>query len=255
MDKKTLLFTTLGSLTEESNRNVSSAFSSWKEYGFDVVVFGEDFHKELCDEYGFTLDTDYERTEFGLPLVRGLFQASKRYNGYDVYCYINSDIKFPKSPQYIIDSIEFDDFLLVGQRMDVYPDGTEKLHNPGGIDYYFYTPNFWDLSDMPDFSIARGRFDHWLMGKAYTDSNGVVIDLTKEWIPIHPEPMNRVTGDFVKLFTKDYNPKLAYQLFRNTYYFAQDRLHGQTDMAKFYVEGGEVKQRKNTVKNEFGILF
>jgi len=253
MGKKTLLFTTIGKLNEETHKNTTNAFNSWK--GFDVVVFGEDFHKSLCEEFGFTLDTDYERSEFGLPIVRGLFESIKRYGGYDVYCYLNSDIKFPLSPQYIIDKIEDDNFLLVGQRLDVYSDGKEELHNPGGIDYYFYTPDFWDLSDMPDFSIARGRFDHWLMGKAYTNGNGNVIDLTKEWIPIHPEPIKRVSGDPIVLFNNDTNPKMGYQILRNNYWFAKARLHGQTDMAKFYMEDGKIKQRENKVKNEFNILF
>lgn len=73
MGKKTLLFTTIGKLNEETYKNSTDAFESWG--GFDVVVFGEDFdqHKEICDKYGFTLDTDYERTEFGLPIVRSLF--------------------------------------------------------------------------------------------------------------------------------------------------------------------------------------
>jgi hypothetical protein len=253
MGKKTLLYTTIGKLNKETYKNTTDAFLSWKE--FDVVVFGEDEHEELCKKYGFILDTDYQRSEFGLPLVRSLFESSQKYKGYGVYCYLNSDIKFPNSPQYIIDLVDYDNFLLVGQRLDIYPDGTEKLHNPGGIDYYFYTPNFWDLSDMPNFSIARGRFDHWLMGKAFTEGNGAIIDLTKEWIPKHPEPINRTTGDFGELFSKNINPKLAYQMFRNNYYYAKAKLHGQTDMAKFYVEDGKVKQRENKVKNEFNILF
>lgn len=255
MGKKTLLFTTIGKLNEETYKNSTDAFESWS--GFDVVVFGEDFdqHKEICDKYGFTLDTDYERTEFGLPIVRSLFESVKRYDGYDVYCYLNSDIRFTKSPQYIIDLIDFENFLLVGQRMDTFPDGSEKLHVAGGIDYYFYTPNFWDLKDMPDFSIARGRFDHWLMGHAYTNGNGNVVDLTNEWIPYHPEPIHRVDGNFINLFNSGEDYSKAYQIFRNNYYFGQDKLHGQTDMTKFYVEDGKVKQRENKVKNEFGILF
>jgi hypothetical protein len=253
MGKKTLLFTTIGKLNEETHKNTTDAFTSWS--GFDVVVFGEDFHKSLCEEYGFILDTEYERTEFGLPLVRSLFESVKKYEGYDVYCYLNSDIRFPKSPRYIIDSMDFENFLLVGQRMDTFTDGSEKLHVAGGIDYYFYTPNFWDLSNMPDFSIARGRFDHWLMGYAYTHGNGNVVDLTNEWIPYHPDPIHRVDGDFGNLFNSGEDVKKAYQIFRNNYYFAKARLHGQTDMARFYVEGGKIKQRENKVKNEFNILF
>ena len=75
MGKKTLLFTTIGKMSEESHRISTEAFSSWK--GFDVVVFGEEFHESLCEEYGFTLDTDYERSEFGLPIVCNACNTNK----------------------------------------------------------------------------------------------------------------------------------------------------------------------------------
>lgn len=255
MKRKTLLFTTIGKLSSESKTNVKRAFSSWKKHNYDVIVFGENQHKELCNEYAFNLVLDYERNEFGLPLVKSLFHEIKKVTGYDVYCYINSDITFTKSPQFFIDNIEETNFLLVGQRLDVFPDGRREIHNPGGIDYFFYTPDFWNVEeDAPDFSIARGRFDHWLMGYAYTKGNGIVVDLSKDWLPLHYEPKDRTTGDFVKLFNIG-NSKLAYQILRNSYYFGKERLHGQTNMAKYYFENNILKTRVNTVKNEFGELF
>lgn len=255
MSKKTLLFTTIGKLNSETERHTTESFNSWKSFEFDVVVFGEEYHKDLCDDYNFILVTNYDRNEFGLPFVRTLFTDIRKYTGYDVYCYLNSDIRFVSSPQYIIDSVEHNNFLLVGQRLDVYPDGRKEIHNPGGIDYYFYTPDFWDLREMPDFSIARGRFDHWLMGYAYTKGNGIVVDLTKEWMPVHPEPVNRVSGDPYVLFANDTNPKLGYQILRNQYYYAKERLHGQTNMTKFYFESGSLKERINNIKNEFGVIL
>ena len=47
MAKKILLFTTIGKLNKENEAYVRGSFSSWKKYGFDVLVFGEDFHKDL----------------------------------------------------------------------------------------------------------------------------------------------------------------------------------------------------------------
>ena len=43
MDKKIVLFTTIGKLSDEAKIHVNDSFTSWKEFGFDVVVFGEDF--------------------------------------------------------------------------------------------------------------------------------------------------------------------------------------------------------------------
>jgi len=256
MAKKVLLFTTIGKLSEESQAHVNASFSTWKQYGFDVVVFGEEFHKDLCNEFGFTLDTEYERSEFGLPLVRSLFLRSLDYKGYDLYCYLNSDIIFNKDPKQYLDQIEFENFVAVGQRLDVwdYPDTTkQELHNPGGIDYWFFTPQFRDWSDMPDFTIARGRFDHWIMG-ACLETNHPVVDLTEVFIPIHPEPKVRVTANWGKLYA-DNNPKLAYQIFRNSYMFARARKHGQTDMSTHIMTTQGLTLRKNKPVNEFGKIF
>ena len=253
MGKKIALFTTIGKLSEESKVHVNASFSSWSKYGFDVIVFGEDFHEEICKEYGFILDTEYERSEFNIPLVRGLFQKALTYTDYDVLCYLNSDIIFASSPRKYIDEIEFDSFMAVGQRLDVwnYPNVTKKeLHNPGGIDYFFFTPNFRDWSDMPDFSIARGRFDHWLMG-ASLEINKPVIDLSQVFVPIHPEPKNRITAEWWTLYAEN-NYKLAYQILRNTWYYAKAKKHGQTDMTPFFMTEDGLLNRITIPKNEYG---
>jgi len=256
MAKKIVLFTTIGKLSDESKVHVHASFSSWSKFGFDVIVFGEDFHEEICNEYGFILDTDYERSEFNIPIVRGLFEKALTYTDYDVYCYLNSDIIFPSSPRKYIDNIKYDDFMAVGQRLDVYnyPTVTKsELHNPGGIDYFFFTPNFRDWSDMPDFSIARGRFDHWLMG-ASLELNKPVIDLTQVFIPIHPEPKKRVTAEWWTLYN-DLNYKLAYQIFRNTYYYGIAQKHGQTNMTPFIMTDDGLINRITIPKNEYGRQF
>jgi hypothetical protein len=256
MNKKIVLFTTLGKLSEEAKLHVNGSFTSWKEFGFDVIVFGEDFHKDLCEEFGFILDTEYQRSEFGLPLVRGLFEKALTYKGYDLYCYLNSDIIFNTNPKPYFNQIEFKNFMAVGQRLDVwdYPNiSKSEIHNPGGIDYFFFTPEFRDWSDMPDFSIARGRFDHWLMG-ASLETGHPLVDLTEVFLPIHPEPIQRKTGDTATLYNNG-NYKLAYQVFRNMTLFLEDKKHGQTDMTPFIMTQDGLVERVRIPKNEFGKQF
>lgn len=256
MAKKIVLFTTIGKLSDESKVHVQASFSSWSKYGFDVIVFGEDFHKELCSEFGFTLDTDYERSEFNVPLMRGLFTKAQTYTGYDVLCYLNSDIIFNTSPREYIDEISFNEFMAVGQRLDVwdYPNiSKEELHLPGGIDYFFFTPNFIDWSSMPDFSVARGRFDHWIMGTAL-GLNKPVIDLTQVFIPIHPEPKNRVTGEWWTLYNQG-NSRLGYQIMRNNWWYQKEKIHGQTDMTPFVMTDNGLINRITIPKNEYGRQF
>ena len=256
MDKKIVLFTTIGKLSEEAKLHVNDSFTSWKDHGFDVIVFGEDFHQELCNKFGFILDTKVEKSEFGIPLVRGLFQSALTYKGYDLYCYINSDIIMNKNPIPYLNKIKFDNFMAVGQRLDVwdYPNITKsELHNPGGIDYFFFTPKFRDWSDMPDFSVARGRFDHWLMGAAL-ETNHPTVDLTEVFVPVHPEPRVRVTAKWWDLYSEG-NSKLAYQILRNYAWFKQDRKHGQTNMTSHFLTPTDIKIRKNKPANEFGKVF
>lgn len=256
MDRKIVLFTTIGKLSEESKLHVNDSFTSWKEYGFDVIVFGEDFHVDLCESFGFILDTEYDRTEFGLPLVRGLFEKALDYKGYDLYCYVNSDIIFNTNPRPFIDQIQFKNFMAVGQRLDVwgYPNIIKsEIHNPGGIDYFFFTPEFRDWSDMPDFSVARGRFDHWLMG-ASLESGHPLVDLTEVFLPTHPEPIQRKPGDPATLYNNG-NYKLAYQVFRNMTLFLEEKKHGQTDMTPFVMTHDGLVERVHIPKNEFGKQF
>ena len=273
MDKKVLLFTTIGKLNDETKRYITASFSSWKKWGFDVVVFGEDFHKDLCKKYNFYLNTNYEKSEFGIPLVRSLFLEAQKYKNYDLYSFINSDIIFHNNPKPLINFINLKDFMVVGQRIDIFnlpsidylkedhsliskkiSNLKSHLHVPGGIDYFCFTPNFWDLSNMPDFSIARGRFDHWLMGKGLTQGKGPVIDLSDVFLPLHPEPKNRITGDFSILYSEG-NIKLGYQILRNNVFFAKEGLHGSTDMTPLKLTKNGIKKRTNIPKNEFGKIL
>lgn len=277
MDRKVLLFTTAGQPNSETETYINASFSSWKKWGFDVVLFGDEDMDPLCNKWGFTLDTSAEKNEFGLPLVRSLLNGYKKYPGYDFYMYLNSDIIFHNSPQNLINAVELDNFMYVGQRYDIFDlpkinyltddhnaitkllDMVEgKLHNPGGIDYWGFTPNFWDVNDMPDFSIARGRFDHWLMGKALTEGKGPVIDLSHVWTPAHPEPKERTTGDYIQLYNEG-NIKLAYQILRNTIQYQKAGLHGQTDMTPYYLDAVDgvitLQRRKEIPKNEFGKIL
>jgi hypothetical protein len=255
-NKKILLFTTIGKIEGENILFTEASFSSWKKQNLDVVVFGEPSHENICKHYGFTLDLNYEKNEFGLPIVRDLFLSSQRYKGYDIYCYTNADIIFNSNLLDSLNAISFPNFLAVGQRINIFnlphinyiSENQEsidikiskcklELHNPGGIDYFAFTPNFWDLSIMPDFSIARGRFDHWLMGYALTKGNGPVIDITKTFKVYQPEPIEREVGngDAVESYNNgDY--KLGYQLLKNRLFYFKDNLHGQTNMSPFYLD-------------------
>ena len=65
MDRRVLLFTTLGRPNQESERFITASFSSWKKYGFDVMVFGDSDILDITKKWGFNLNLNAEKNEFG----------------------------------------------------------------------------------------------------------------------------------------------------------------------------------------------
>jgi hypothetical protein len=237
MDKKILLFCSSGPIdSEEKKLTTTAAFTSWKRFNFDVLFLGEEYHKELCDEYGFILDTQVEKDR-GLPIIRNIFQKALSYPGYDYYCYINTDIILLEDINEFLNVIKKteEEFCVVGQRINVYdlpPINFSKhsydnilsiiyllkkeLYQHTGIDYFCFTPNFWDVNQIPDFRIARGFFDNWLINYGITEGNGKMIDLSYVFQPIHPEPNVR--------------PKVEGQLLQDV---IQNRIIGNSDKIRF----------------------
>ena len=207
MGKKILLFTTIGKLSEESQAHVNASFQSWKDYGLDILVFGETFHKDLCNKFDAKLDTSVEKSEFGIPLVRSLFVKALKYEGYDLFCYINSDIIFNKDPRPLLELIDYKSFMAVGQRLDVW--------------------------DWPENSK---------------------VDLTKVFLPIHPEPKNRISANPVVQYANGM-VKLGYQQYRNMNIFLDLQCHGQTNMTPFIMTDKGLEKRKDIPLNEFKHQF
>ena len=228
MSKKILFFTTSGPIdSQEKVIATTAAFSSWKKWGFDVVLFGEDYHKDLCEEYDFILNTDVEKEE-GLPLIKSIFEQGLAYEGYDCYCYINTDIILLENIQRYIDAIQEDNFCAVGQRIDVwdlppinfltesYNDILKKiyplkkeLHQHVGIDYFCFTPGFWDPKDFPRFRIARSTFDNWLINHGITQGQGKMIDLSHTFQPLQLEPNSRPLIEGKRAEQINYNRQLG----------------------------------------------
>lgn len=256
---KHILFTTINSYNGANWATFIRAFESWLPLykdGWLIIVYGDtgdEQGEKLLSDNDIRFISNIERDEFGLPLVRSLFMMTQKlYPNAKTYTYCNSDIIFNSDLNKIVDNIskQKENFLLVGQRIDVFEDGTEQLHNPGGIDYFCYTPNFWNLEEMPNFSIARGRFDHYLLGYALQYGNGDVIDITVDFKVTHPEPKYRMSGDVGVLYHNG-NFSRGYQVLRNHYYFAKAKLHGQINYAPYKLNNGDLIKDNTIYFNEF----
>lgn len=236
----------------------------------------------MYDKYSnnFNIVDDYAG-EGDLPYLRSVIEYGDKIatNDDDIICYINSDIiiseRFKLSLNFI-ETLTEKNFLMVGTRWDlpnqyftkeinfskttfnIYCNNVIKYcteHNPGGLDYFAYKKGFYDINQIPLFLLARGRFDHWLIGYAL-EGNNPVIDASKTNIIIQPEPSYRFSG--MPMHPDNIGLKRT-QLINNINLFYKARKHGQIDMAKYYLDINsnniiEVKTRDlSTVPvNEFG---
>ena len=250
--KKIIFFTTsIEPKNEESKTILDASFSSWKKLGIEVLIYCEQDYHSIAKKYGFKIVSDFKKDNFGLPIVKSLFNETHKNYNRDFYVYLNSDIIIEEKFLDIIKQIDLDEFMLLGRRKDVY--GVPKVdfinhskkeihlklkkhktevHNELGIDYFGYTNGFWDLSKMPKFRIARARFDHWLTGFALSQQKPV-IDISKVYQPIHFEPNDRLEINWISLLMKS---KIKfYQFLLNRLYILFDNYNANLGSIKYYL--------------------
>lgn len=166
-----------------------------------------------------TVLSDYEKSESsGIPTYRALIDvASQRIKNADDYiCQINADMilfeDFSESLNECIDSIkeisnekELDSrkFCLMGRRtrwknpeqIDFHNENWENdlkrktvspsnLDEACAIDYFLCTEK--TFSDMPQFFVARMKYDNWLVWNAISN-NHFAIDITETAVSIHQD--------------------------------------------------------------------
>ncbi|MBF93368.1 MAG: hypothetical protein CMB78_06300 [Euryarchaeota archaeon] len=273
---KIRVFTTFAGFDYENNIIQRNAFDSWKRLNLDVYVFSVDEKvRDICEKENFTFVNEFLKTEENdLPILKSMISImASKIDNEDIMVYLNSDIilddGFINSLDFISNSTE-KQFLAVSQRFDWQWDKVSrvdannidfekiqsegKLHLPGGLDCFAFTKYFYDVSEIPNFIVPRGRFDHWLMGKALS-SDLPVFDFTDVYTLIHQDnPPEKVhDGDFTR---PDCEPVLAKQLRHNVILFEDDKLHGETDMGRYRIvrnnSGIELEERTEGKKNEFG---
>jgi hypothetical protein len=100
-----------------------NAIKSWKNLSpeIEVILLGNDLGvAEISDKYGCIHIPNVPLSDFGTPLVSGLFSEAEIVAKNDILCYVNCDIIFNNT---LLESIRivksWKKFLLVGQRYDV----------------------------------------------------------------------------------------------------------------------------------------
>jgi hypothetical protein len=185
-----------------------NALRSWKESypGCEVIVFGDEPGvSDCCRELGFKQIAEVRRSEYGTPLLDGLFVEAERATTSAVLVYINADIMLAGG---LIAALEttirrFDKFLLIARRWNVeiktawnfgvgewesnlrqlaYSRGS--LEPPyGGIDLFAYSRGIWKT--LPPFAVGRTRWDSALLYRART-LRIPIVDATEQVFSVHP---------------------------------------------------------------------
>lgn len=183
-----------------------NAIGSWTKLNKDceIIIFGkEEGIKEITKKFNIKHDTQIEYLNEHVPFVKSLFERAEKIAEYDLLCYINSDIilvnNFLPAVQRVTKN--FKQFLAVGQRWDIdiskgidFDDSAwkenilkivkekGKLHKPAGMDYFIFPKGIW--KNIPNFALARAKFDNWLMWDAINRSVPT-IDMTLVTTVIH----------------------------------------------------------------------
>ena len=100
----------------------------------------------------------------------------------EVVVYSNGDILFENGLETVVRNLPEGEFLAVGQRIDLLPDGTRRLHGPSGMDYFFFRGGMF--SDLPRTIVGRAYYDSALVAWALRKKIPV-IDLTAVLRVVH----------------------------------------------------------------------
>jgi hypothetical protein len=186
-----------------------NALRSWKEAypTCEVIVFGDEAGvAECCRELGFKQIPEVQRSEYGTPLLNGLFEAAEDATPSDVLVYINADIMLTQGLTAAVETARrrFDRFLLIARRWNVdltaawdftisewesrlrqFAYSRGSLEPPyGGIDLFAYSRGIWKT--LPPFAVGRTRWDSALIYEAR--KFGIpIVDATDEVFSVHPK--------------------------------------------------------------------
>jgi 2-polyprenyl-3-methyl-5-hydroxy-6-metoxy-1,4-benzoquinol methylase len=183
------LFTTCKPFAGEFDRIQRNALTSWSRLrpSCEILVFGDEPGvADCCRTVGARQIKDVPRSEYGTPLMNGLFESAERVATSDLLGCVNADIMLTGDVLPAVRSARarFPWFLLIVRRWNTPldrawdfsdADWEARLHDYaraqgalepvfGGIDLFVYPRGLWRA--LPPFAIGRGRWDSALIYQA-----------------------------------------------------------------------------------------
>jgi hypothetical protein len=170
----------------------------------EVLVFGEEEGTaQVTADLGVSHVPGVARNEFGMPLIRSLFEQARDRSTTPFLCYVNADIML------LSDFVEalrrlaelHDRFLMIGHRYNA--DIVEPLEcrlgwetqfrstlvqrgirlSSVGVDYFAYPRGLW--GEIPEsLVVGRAGWDFWPMYEARL-RKAIVVDATQVLMAVH----------------------------------------------------------------------
>lgn len=190
----------------------SNAIKSWTllRPEPEILLLGNDPGvAEICDRFVCRHHIDLRVNAWGTPLVSDAFRLGQELAEGTVVCYVNSDVILMQPFIEALDLVrqQKEQFLMLSQRWDWHKPHTIEftpgwqmrtmdaaksnghLHNPFGIDAFFFTRGVFD--EMPPFAFFYA-WDNWLILDALR-RNVPIVDVSQHVMLIHqdhPEKMD-----------------------------------------------------------------
>lgn len=169
-----------------------------------ILLLGDDDGTaEIAAELGLEHIPHVQRNEFGTPLLKSVFALAHEAVHDGLMMFVNADIIVTSDLMRAIEQVTFGDVLLTGRRTAMYvreridfsqPDWEDalrrrtatqgRLWGPTALDYFVFPHHLF--TNVPNFAIGRGWWDHWLVAEA--QRRGVtVVDATPSVMVIHQQ--------------------------------------------------------------------
>jgi hypothetical protein len=164
--------------------NQINAIRSWLSVAQDVeiILYGKSEGTiDTARELGIQCVPGIQTNEFGTPLFGAIAAHAATHASHDYQVYVNCDIILTPEITNAIQLINYPQFLLIGQRLDLAqgatwdisePDWRKQLlrlfqaeqitlHIPQGSDYFGFRRGLWE--GLPPIAIGRGGYDNALI--------------------------------------------------------------------------------------------
>lgn len=167
-----------------------------------IVLLGSDSGVgEAARELGVEQVESLPRSEFGTPLVPGIFQHIRELTAGGTAAYVNADIMLlPEFTAAVSRLSALRSFLMIGRRWNLDIDerldfgsgwadalraevaARGELYGPRGIDYFVFPPRLFGT--IPPFALGRTWWDNWVLIEAVR-RGAKLVDATADVTVVH----------------------------------------------------------------------